>query len=34
MSPKITQKTDNDTVGRDRFEENLDNEFYARKQIF
>ena len=33
ISPKITQKTENDTVGRYRFGENLDIKFYARKQI-
>ena len=34
ISPKITQKTENDTVGRYRFRSNLDSKFYVRKQTF
>ena len=34
ISPKVTQKTENDTVGRYRFFWNLDSKFYVRKQIF
>ena len=34
ISPKITQKTENDTVGRYRFGYNLDSKPYVRKQIF
>ena len=31
---EITEKTENDTVGRYRFRLNLDSTFYVRKQIF
>ena len=34
MSPKITQKTENDTVRRYRFGWNFDSKFYVRKQFF
>ena len=34
ISPKITQKTENDTVGRYRFRYNLDSKFDVKKQIF
>ena len=34
ISPKITQKIENDTVGRYRFRWNFDSEFYVTKQIF
>ena len=34
MSPKMTQKTENDTVGRHRFGWNSDSIFYVTKQIF
>ena len=30
----MTQKTENDTVGRYRFGWNFDSKFYVRKQIF
>ena len=33
ISPKITKKTENDTVGRYRFGWNFDSKFYVRKQI-
>ena len=32
ISPKLTQKTENNTVGR--FGSNLDSKFYLRKQFF
>ena len=34
ISPKITQKTENDAVKRYRFGWNFDSKFYVRKQIF
>ena len=34
ISRKITEKTENDTVGRYWFGWNLDSKFYERKQIF
>ena len=34
ISPKITQNTKNDIIGRHRFGWNLDSKFYVRKQIF
>ena len=34
VSPKITQKTENDIVGRYRFGWNFDSKFYVIKQIF
>ena len=34
MSPKITKKTENDTVERSRFEWHFDSNFYVKNQIF
>ena len=34
ISPKITQKTENDTVGHYWFEWNFNSKFYVRKPIF
>ena len=34
ISPEITQKTENDTVGRYRFGWNFESRFYLRNKIF
>ena len=34
MSPKMTQRTENDTVGRYLIACNFDSKFYVKKQIF
>ena len=34
ISPKITEKTENDTLGRYRFRWNCDSKFDVRRQIF